>query len=74
MTAKTNKTPSRDVPDLQELFSPHLTASQQRDELLEQVKQLRAAGMMREAKLVRREADEIHRLLTELENEFRGVL
>ena len=58
-------------PDIRDLFALHVTASQRRDALLEEVRVLQAAGKIREARKRLEAAEEIQHRLTALETEVR---
>ena len=49
----------------------HRKASQRRDELLSEARELQGAGKIRDARRLTREAQTIQRWLTALEGEFR---
>jgi hypothetical protein len=49
----------------------HLRASQHRDELLEEAKELQAAGRIREARAVEKRAAQVEQLVGALETEVR---
>jgi hypothetical protein len=59
------------VPDIRDIFKLCLEASQRRDELLGEVRQLHAAGELRAARELMRQADQIQECLTALEAEVR---
>lgn len=74
MTARKKRAPrstSADTvrPDLQEIVALHVRASQRRDEILEEVKALKSAGKIREARELLRQAQTIQAHLTALERE-----
>jgi hypothetical protein len=60
--------------DLLRVVNLHLEASQHREELLEEVRQLQAAGRIREARRVRRTAEKLHSQLQALEVQVRTYL
>ncbi len=77
MAAK-NKSKSRRAPagpqkeaDIRDVFALHIQASCHLDELLEQVQALRAAGKIREAKALLKQAQGIQKGLRALEAEVR---
>ena len=57
--------------DVQEAFDLQVKATQRRDELLAEAREHQAAGRVREARRLTREAQTIQRWLTALEGEFR---
>jgi hypothetical protein len=66
--------PVSDAPrshEVQGAFDLQVKASQRRDELLAEARELKAAGRVREARRLTREAQTIQRWLTALEGEFR---
>ena len=74
MAAKNKKKgPSRSdrAPDVQDIFGPHVAASQHRDALLAEARALQTAGKVREARKRLRAAQEIQHRLTALETEVR---
>jgi hypothetical protein len=75
IAAKNQKTARRGAterePDIQDLFALHVSASQRRDALLEEVRALQAAGKIREARKRLETAREIQHRLTALETEVR---
>jgi hypothetical protein len=56
--------------DIRRIISLHAEASQHRDELLEEARELLAAGNVREAKRLMRTAAEIHSQLNALETQM----
>jgi hypothetical protein len=61
----------RFVPDVREVFALHLEASQRLDHLLEQVRELKAAGKIAEARRVFKHAEQIQQQLLALEQGYR---
>ena len=53
--------------------SLHLRAAQHRDELLEEAKELQAAGRIREARAVEKRAAQVEQLVGALETEVHGA-
>jgi hypothetical protein len=77
MGAKTRRThqtssTSRDSTEVQDIFRLHQQASRRRDELLDEVLILKAAGDIREARRLLREAKTIQMWLRSLEEEVRS--
>jgi hypothetical protein len=77
MAAK-NKRPKRaepaDIdprPDIRQVFALHVEACRRRDELLEEARELQAAGKIRAARKHLTQAEEIQERLTALEDECR---
>jgi hypothetical protein len=66
MAAKTTR-----KPDIQEIFALHLRGSQRLDELLEECRELKAAGKVAAARAVFKQAEEIQTGLRALEAEVR---
>jgi hypothetical protein len=75
MAAKNKPRRAADVsargPDVQEVFGMQLRASQRRDELLEEARELQAAGKIRQARAVEKRAGQIQQLIGALEQENR---
>jgi hypothetical protein len=61
----------RETRDFRRLVNLHVEASQHREELLEEARQLRAAGKIREARRLMRTAEELHSQLQALEAQVR---
>jgi hypothetical protein len=64
----------RETRDFLRLVNLHVEASQHREELLEEARQLQAAGRIREARRVRRTAAKLHSQLQALEAQVRMAL
>ena len=74
MMAAKNKSKGRTaapspLPDQQEIVALHMRATARLDELLEEVRELKAAGKRKKAKMVLREAQTIQEWLSALEVE-----
>ena len=74
MGAKTRRTHqiSSHSAEVQDIFRLHLQASRRRDELLDEVLVLKAAGAIREARRLLREAKTIQMWLRSLEEDVRS--
>jgi hypothetical protein len=73
-TRRTHQIPSNfpDSTEVQDLFRLHLQASRRRDELLDEALILKAAGDIREARRLLREAKTIQMWLRSLEEDVRS--
>lgn len=67
MAAK-NKRPNR-FGDVRDSVGMHFRASQHRDELLEEARELQSAGRIREARAVQKRASQVDQLIGALESE-----
>ncbi|MDB6104130.1 MAG: hypothetical protein JWO52_4129 [Gammaproteobacteria bacterium] len=63
--------PPRRPPDIQEIFALHLRCSQRLDELLEECRELKAAGKVAAARKALKQAQSIQAGLNALEAEVR---
>ena len=64
-------TEDRETPDIRRIVAIHAEASQHREELLEEARQLQAAGKIREARRWIRTAEELQSQLQALEAQVR---
>jgi hypothetical protein len=67
--SKSRPAPASPMPDQEEILALHRRATKRRDELLEDVRELKAAGKRKKAKVMLREAQTIQEWLGALEAE-----